>query len=69
MPQSEGSGPGWGQCQLCWITSDPLPACDGMFAVLLFHGWSMMKYLICFNFEQFILIMESLYVGGIYIEL
>ena len=29
----------------------------------------MMKYLICFNFEQFILIMESLYVGGIYIEL
>ena len=29
----------------------------------------MMKYLICFNFEQFILIMERLYVGGMYIEL
>ena len=29
----------------------------------------MMKYLICFNFEQFILIMERLFVGGTYIEL
>ena len=51
------------------ITSGPLPACNGVIAVLLFHGWSIMKYLICFNFELFILIMEKLYFGGIYIEL